>query len=77
MSVMLVKLEEDLGLTYHKNYSNIKADKKRVLVKKMGTFALGDRYSGEIRVEGNSLVVGKDNGLISAIFESEKVIRID
>ena len=42
--------------------SVIRADRERIVVRKLGTLATGDRWSGELRVRGNGVFVGKDQG---------------
>ena len=34
-------------------------------MKKVGQLSLGDRWGGELRVQGNKVVVGKDTGQYS------------
>ena len=46
--------------------SVIRADRERIVVRKLGRLATGDRWSGELRVRGNEVFVGKDQGWFTA-----------
>jgi len=63
-SLMLVVVEKDKGATLIKegNGAAIKMTRERILIKKLGTIALGDRYAGQIRINKNELIIGKDVG---------------
>lgn len=51
--------------------------KKRINIKTLGLYPLGDRYDGEILLEGKYLKIGKDQGWFSTRYESkDKYIRI-
>jgi hypothetical protein len=39
-----------------------RSGERRFLIKKRGEIVLGDRWDGELKVNGNSLLVGKDQG---------------
>ena len=38
---------------------------KRLLIKKLGQVALGDRWDGRLRVSGNCLYIGQDEGVFA------------
>ena len=40
----------------------IRADRGRIVLRKLGTIVLGDRWDGELRVRGNDLFLGRDEG---------------
>ena len=40
----------------------IRADRERVVLRKLGAIVLGDRWDGELRVRGNELFIGRDEG---------------
>jgi hypothetical protein len=66
-NLLLVTLEKDYGLgnyfgdTTYKD--TIRLDNGRILIKKIGEIALGDRYQGELRIEGNKIFIGNDEGV--------------
>ena len=90
--IMLLTIEHDYavdcchwdGLT---TLTTIKAEKRRVLVRKLGAIALGDRWDGELSIAGNELHVGKDVGWFSSSGESgggalsdrsvDRILKID
>ena len=44
----------------------VRAGHRRVVLRKLGTIRLGDRWGGEIRIRGNSLFIGRDEGWFSS-----------
>ena len=64
-SVMLVKLASDVGIRVDWEKGVVGQGKKRLLIKKLGTFELGDRWDGELRVVGDSIEVGSDRGVFA------------
>jgi hypothetical protein len=76
-SLLFVKIEEDYGITFNDDTNVIKKDRKRILVKKLGSVILGDRYSGELKIEGNRLLIGKDTGDFANGSERNRIIEID
>lgn len=44
----------------------VRADKERVVLRKLGEIGLGDRWSGELQVRGNDVFVGRDRGWFAA-----------
>jgi hypothetical protein len=61
-NLLLLKFEYDYGISCDWDKGVIRAGKERLLIKKVGEIALGDRWNGELRVEGNAILVGKDKG---------------
>ena len=52
--------------------------KKRINIKTLGLYSLGDRYDGEIELMGKRLKVGKDQGWFSDRYESkDKYITVN
>ena len=76
-SLMLINLDEDYGFSYDEKSAVLKADNRRQLIKKMGSIQLGDRYSGDIKLEGNQLLIGKDKGWFSSLLGIWKIIKIE
>jgi hypothetical protein len=72
-NLLLVTIEEDRGLVDPLDvtpYSRLRSGvlhltRPRLLIRKLGEVALGDRWEGELRVEGNSIIVGPDEGHFS------------
>ncbi|MCK5708612.1 MAG: hypothetical protein KAI43_13270 [Candidatus Aureabacteria bacterium] len=61
-SLMFVIFEHDKGITIDWDNSSINSTKERLLIKKLGEVALGDRWFGDLKLEGNKLYIGKDKG---------------
>jgi hypothetical protein len=61
-NLLLVAFEYDSSLTTDWMKGEVHSGKRRFLIKKRGEIVLGDRWSGELKVNGNSLLVGKDQG---------------
>ena len=61
-SIMLVTLISDHGVVFDEEHSIIKANKQRLLIKKLGEVVLGDRWSGNLTIDGDNLIIGKDKG---------------
>ena len=84
-NVMLLTLIADYGVVYDEKNSIIMVNRPRLLIKKLGEIALGDRWSGNLKIDGNNLTIGKDEGWFSGIdsggrfFEipKDRVIKID
>lgn len=64
VNLMLFTIEFDSGIVCcdWDRQTTIKADKKRVVMRKLGEIGVGDRWSGELRIVGNDLHVGWDEG---------------
>ena len=64
VNLMLFTIEFDNGIVCcdWDRQTTIKADKKRIIMRKLGEIGLGDRWSGELRITGNDLHVGRDEG---------------
>lgn len=80
-NLMLVRVERDGGggslETTGKNRV-MTFKKTRWLIKKLGEFGLEDRWSGQLKVSGNEILVGKDQGLFSDRVKSPGyVVKID
>ena len=52
----------NIGLNTEMARGEIQSNRPRLLLKKVGRIALGDRWKGELKVEGNRLYIGKDTG---------------
>ena len=64
-SFMLLTVERDKGLTVNWKKGLVLLDRERFILKKLGEIFLGDRWQGELRIEGDTLFVGKDEGWFS------------
>ena len=64
-SLLLLKFEQDQQLNSDLKEGKAWLSGKRLLMKKVGQLSLGDRWGGELRVQGNKVVVGKDTGQYS------------
>ncbi|WP_089728083.1 hypothetical protein [Candidatus Thiosymbion oneisti] len=61
-SLLFVTFEYDKGIQVNWDESIINWDRDRLLIRKHGEITLGDRWDGELRVEGDRLFIGKDRG---------------
>lgn len=62
MNLLLVRLEQDQSISCDWDKGLVQAGKNRLLLKKLGEIALGDRWKGELAVKSNAIFVGKDEG---------------
>ena len=60
--LVYVHFSVDVGLQIDWDAGTIEPTKERLLITKLGESSLGDRWSGELRIEGNKLFVGRDEG---------------
>ena len=75
-NLMLVSLEADRGLNYVESSSVLRADRPRWLIKKWGEVPLGDRYDGNVTVDGNTIRIGKDHGPAGGS-DKDRTIRLE
>jgi len=61
----LVEVPEPTGGGLGERDGALRLTRSRILVRKLGELALGDRWDGEIRVDGNRILVGRDQGHFS------------
>lgn len=62
-SLLLVKFEYDSSIVCDWDKGVVQSGKNRLLIKKLGEIALGDRWDGALSVKGNFILVGKDKGI--------------
>jgi hypothetical protein len=62
-SLLLVKFETDKSITCDSIKESI-SPKNRLLIKKLGEIALGDRWDGQLKVIKNSVFISKDRGWV-------------
>ena len=65
--LMLLTIEFDAGIDCcdWDRQTVIRDDSRRLLIRKLGEFGLGDRWSGQLGVNGNELRIGRDEGWFS------------
>ena len=61
-NLLLLTFEYDGGIVCDWDKNIVRCSGKRLLIKKRGEIPLGDRWDGELRVEGDAVFVGKDHG---------------
>lgn len=59
-NLILLVLEKDKGIDIDWEKQVVKKGHERLLIKKLGEIALGDRWRGELSVKGNRVFIGKD-----------------
>ena len=62
VSLMFVTFARDHGLAGEPEAGRLTLNRPRLLIRKLGELPLGDRYDGQLKVEGNRLFIGKDTG---------------
>ena len=72
-NLILVVLEEDPGLKIDLKAGKAEMTRPRRVMKKLGQTFLGDRWKGQLKVEGNKLYIGKDHGWLSENSDSGEV----
>jgi hypothetical protein len=74
-NLLLVSLEKDKGLSFNTSKNTLTLDRERCVLKRLGEIHLGDRYEGDITLEGDILRIGKDKySPTSGIFKKDKKI---
>lgn len=61
-NLMFVMIEPDKGIVFNEEEQTITSTKERLIIKKLGAVSLGDRWAGTLTINGNELVIGKDEG---------------
>lgn len=69
-SLLLVALEEEARITVDWQKGEIRSGPPRTILKKIGEIGLGDRWTGELAIEGNAIYIGEDQGIFSAYGEA-------
>lgn len=65
MDLLFLAAERGQGIAHDEERNDgavVRADRERVVLRKWGTIALGDRWDGELRLRGNDLFIGRDEG---------------
>ena len=50
----------------------LRPDRQRILLRKLGTFGLGDRWDGDLAVRGNDVTLGEDHGWFAQAEEHDR-----
>lgn len=64
-SLLLLVARRAMGLAVDWDAGLVQPSTERLLLTKLGSVALGDRWQGQIRIKGDTLVVGRDEGWFS------------
>jgi len=79
--LLLVKVEQDTGggdLRKAGKTETMTFTKPRVVIRKLGVIGLGDRWDGDLKVQGDEILIGKDTGPMSTVEPSpRRTIKID
>lgn len=65
VDLLFVAVERGYGIKHDAEREDggvVRADRERIVLRKLGTIGLGDRWDGELRVLGNDLFIGRDEG---------------
>jgi hypothetical protein len=74
--LLFIKFEKEKFLSYESNTSSLNLTAERLLIKKLGSIGLGDRYEGEIKINGDKLFIEKDKKLLSS-YHKDTVIKMN
>jgi hypothetical protein len=61
-NLLFLVFEKDAGIDFDWKKQTVKKGHPRLLLKKLGELPLGDRWQGDLRVQGNRLFIGEDEG---------------
>ena len=76
--LLFVRLEYDQGLETDYKHNRVHLGQDHLLVTKLGEYGLGDRWSGELKLIGNEVRVGKDEGWFDKMYPKKGcVVKID
>lgn len=64
-SLMFLTVRRDKGLSVDWDKLSIRPERERIVLQKLGEIVLGDRWNGKLRIEGNKIFIGKDQGRFS------------
>lgn len=77
-NLLLVSLTKDKGLSFNKKTDVLRLDRARWLIRRLAEITLGDRYEGDIRVQGNEIHVGRDRYSHSAgFFPKDTTLKLE
>lgn len=71
--LIFVVIEDDPGLEIDLKAGRAELTRPRRVIKKLGQTFLDDRWKGELKVEGNTLYIGKNHGWFSDQVDYEEV----
>jgi len=77
MKIIFVRFRSDIGLQYEKKSKIMQYTRKRILIEKLGSIILGDRYIGELKMRGSSLFIGNDTNKITQIITEDQWVKIE
>ena len=75
--LLLITFERDYSLSVDWDRRKILQNKERLLIKKHATYGLGDRWMGDLKLEGNQLYIGPDEGNLAPRSEGGKILEKD
>jgi len=59
-SLLLLSTERDRALSYDKDRRVLPLDRDRIVLRRLGDVALGDRYAGEVSLRGDDILITRD-----------------
>jgi uncharacterized protein len=82
--LLLVKLEYDTGgISAEETKTKppeqtLRFNRRRLLIKSLGSILLGDRWSGQLKVTGNDIRIGKNTGFTAGELDApERVVHVE
>jgi len=76
--LLLLTTERDRALSYDKDRRALPLDRERVVLRRLGEIALGDRYAGEISLRGDDILITRDRRESPVVVWSQDgIVRIE
>lgn len=60
-NLLIVRFREEMALSRVPGSDVLRPDRKRCVIERLAQIILGDRYTGRLAVEGDTLLIGKDH----------------
>lgn len=75
--LLWLQFERDWGMSVDWEKKSIQQDRERILIKKLYEVGLGDRWGGKLKVKGNTVCVGRDQGIFAKYNFNASLIEIE
>lgn len=74
IDILMITFERDYGMSVDWGRRKILQNKERFLIKKHVEFGLGDRWMGDLKLEGNQLYIGPDEGILAPLSKEGELL---